>query len=307
MRPSNQKLIEDYLGYYKHSPESIKMRKSSLHYFFDEFYFGYKKHVFDLNTRLLKQYFVYLKNYDKVAIATRKNKWYILISFLQSTAEDYESFSITIPTRTIDWKGAIPKATKVKSNAKIIAQRDEIEMILNYFKVRNFKHYIIFRMFAETGMRKGELIDAKIKDINLKYRHINIKIGKTGEKIYNFSSDFLPYLKKYLSSRRTIQTKEESEYLFITKRHKKYGDRGFNLFLKRAIKRLGISKNITTKTFRKTLNTLRKKELGCDKEDAKRLIGHSIQDVNAKNYTIYDYEDLKELYDTYNPYLNCNL
>jgi len=304
MNLSNKQLIEEYLNYYKHSPQSINMRRSSLNYFFESSYFGYDKHVFEINTRILKQYFVFLKNCDNVAVETRKNKWHVLISFLQSTAEDYEDFNIVIPKRTIDWKGAIPKRKKNKSNAKILAKREEIEEILNHFKSRNFKHYIIFRMFAETGMRKGELIDAKIDDINFDYRHINIKIGKTGEKLYNFSQDFVIYLKQYVNSRKKIQTKEN--YLFITNRYNKYSKRAFNVFLKNALKKIGISKNITTKTFRKTLNTLRKKTLECNEENAKRLIGHALQDVNAKSYTIYDWKDLKELYDNYNPYINCN-
>ncbi len=74
-----------------------------------------------------------------------------------------------------------------------------------------------------------------------------------------------------------------------------------------ALEKLGIDKNITCKTFRSTLNTLRKKEMGCSNEIAKRLIGHKTNDVNINSYTKYDFLDLIELFDKYNPYQTLNL
>jgi len=73
------------------------------------------------------------------------------------------------------------------------------------------------------------------------------------------------------------------------------------------LENIGIKKNITCKTFRSTLNTLRKKEKGCSNENAKRLLGHKTNDVNINSYTKYDYIDLMNLYDEYYPYQTLNL
>jgi len=310
-RPTNKEIINRYLKHYRHSPQSVNMRKSSLNYFFGksaEKCFGYQGHIFDINTAVLIDFFEWLKNLDLVSIQTRKNKWAIIKSLLQYTMEYYNAKGykvyVVIPSKTVDWKGAIHKKGNVESNANVIATKKEIETILNYFKVRNFKHYLIIRILVETGMRKGELIKTKYYEFDAQYRHFKIKEGKTDEKLYNVSKKLSAIIHSYVKTRRKINTNED--YLFLTKSLKKYSDRSINLFLSSALKKLGIIKNITTKTFRKTLNTLRKKEMGCAKEDRKRLVGHKTSDVNIRSYTIYDYKDNIELYDRYNPYINCN-
>ena len=235
--------------------------------------------------------------------------------------EDYpDDFLIKIPSKTISWKGYCPKKEKVKTNKDIIADKEELQKILNYLEEHNYKHYLIFRFLVDTGMRKGELREARYTDINLKYRNIYIQKGKTGEKLYNFSKGLAEKLKIYLNERKRLNIKED--YLFLTKTLKKYSTRAFNLILNGntiknhegkikeipgVLQKIGITKNITCKTFRSTLNTLRKKELECSNDNAKQLIGHKTNDVNIKSYTKFDFIDLMNLYDKYNPYQTLNL
>ncbi len=277
------------------------MRKSSLEYFFGKDHFNYEGHIFDITTQILKKYFVYLKNLDSVSIQTRRNKWRILTSFLNFTMEDYpEDFLIKIPSKTINWNGYIPKKEPIKTNKDIIATKEEIQKILNHLEEHNFKHFLIFKFLVDTGMRKGSLIQAKINDINVEYRNIHIKKGKTGEKIYNYSKELTDKLKIYLTERKSLNAK--NNYLFLTKSLKRYSNRAFNVIISIVLKKVGIKKNITCKTFRSTLNTLRKKEMQCSNEKAKRLLGHKTNDVNINSYTKYDYTDLMNLYDEYFPY-----
>jgi len=107
------------------------------------------------------------------------------------------------------------KKEAIKTNKDIIATKEEIQKILNNFEEHNFKHFLIFRFLVDTGMRKGSLIQAKLNDINLKYRNIHIKKGKTGEKIYNYSKELTDKLKIYLKERKSINVK--TNYLFLTK------------------------------------------------------------------------------------------
>ena len=300
-RSTNEDILINYLDFYKHSKQSISMRKSSLEYFLGKDHFNYEGHIFDITTQILKKYFVYLKNLDSVSIQTRRNKWSILTSFLNFTMEDYpEDFLIKIPSKTINWIGYIPKKEIIKTNKDIIATKEEIQKILNYFEEHNFKHFLIFKFLVDTGMRKGSLIQAKINDINVKYRNIHIKKGKTGEKIFNYSKELADKLKIYLKERKSLIV--GNNYLFLTKSLKRYGNRAFNLIISKVLKNVGIKKNITCKTFRTTLNTLRKKEMQSSNEKAKRLLGHKSNDVNITSYTKYDYIDLMNLYDEYYPY-----
>ncbi|KKL07152.1 hypothetical protein LCGC14_2588880, partial [marine sediment metagenome] len=83
-----------------------------------------------------------------------------------------------IPSGTVSWLGANGNKRKEK---EIIAKL-ELEQILNYIKPRNLKYYLIFSLFAETGMRKGELINAKYTELNPEERFLNSLKGKKDEK-----------------------------------------------------------------------------------------------------------------------------
>lgn len=312
---NNKDLIEEYLNFYRHSKQSVKMRNSCLRFFFGEYYpfgngkidgdwFNYKGPVFDITTQLLKEYFTHLKNLDSISIITRKNKWIILISFLRFIMEDYPEFLITIPSKRISWNNAINKKKPVKSNKRVFATKEELKKILGYFQTRNYKHYLIFRLFVETGIRKGELINAKVSELNLKERYINIHKGKTDMKYYIFSESLINPLRMYLNERNKITT--NSENLFLNKDLDNYGIRSFNLALEYARRELNISERITCHTFRRTINDFRK-EMGCSNEDRKILLGHKTNDVNVEGYTRSDFIRLRELYDKWNPYKRMKL
>ena len=315
---NNQELINAYINNYQHSKQSQDNRKSSLKYFFGEDHFNGtdieyfipsdncinivkipNKHIFEITTSILKGYFVWLKNLDTINITTKRNKWNILISFLNYTMEDHEAFLIKIPQKTINWRGCNGDRKEIKE----IASKEELEQILQHFKLYNFKHYLIFRLLIDTGMRKGELINAKYSDLNTEKRYIRTT-GKTEDVAYYYSKELAHFLKQYLNEREKISI--NNEILFLTNRIEKYSNRAFNLLLKNACKKLGIEKNITCHTFRRSINTYRKK-MGCSNEDRKILLNHKINDVNIESYLIYDREEYLALFDKYNPYENLNL
>ena len=219
--------------------------------------------------------------------------------------EDYDHFNITIPKKTISWNGTKLKNGKVISNKDVFATKEEIEKILNFLKESNFKHYLIIKVLVETGARKGEIINAKLDDLNIEERYINTKTGKTGAKYYYFSESLGRELELYLNARNNIKT--ENEYLFLTKFFDKYSTRNFNAILKKVRERVGIKTNITCHTFRRTVNDLRKTEMKCPNEDRRILLGHKTSDVNVANYTKSDIITIRKLFDTYNPYKDLNI
>ena len=296
---SNSQIIEKYLLNF--SKASANMRRSSLTYFFSMKHFGYESHVSDIEKYTLMDYFNFLKQDVGIAIKTKINKWSILKSFLEYLMEYYDDFIVKIPARTINW-GIQHK--KPNSNRKVYATIEEIQQILNYFKINNFKHYLIFRGFAELGWRKGGCINAKYEDVNIKGRYIET-IEKTGEKVYYFSREFAKLLEIYIEERKKLKTTYKN--LFISQHKKPYSERPFNKILKQVLEKLGIEKNITCHTFRRSLNNLRKKQMKCNNEDAKILLGHKLRDVNIISYTEEKKEVFLEMFDKYNPYQNLSI
>ena len=297
-RPSNKVIIEKYLNHYRHSKQSVKTRKSALNYFFKKEYFGYNGHTFDIETDVLIDYFDYLKFLERKSLATKKTKWVLLKSFLNFCMEYYRKydFNVIIPKHSINWKGIIHKESE--TNKDIVMTTEEIQNILEYLNLNHFKYYLIFRLFTETGMRKGELINIDYDNIKLEKRYIKTK-GKTGYKIYYIPESLVKYLEIFLEERKLKNAKTKA--LFLSTHLKRYNERVFNAYLKKVLKDLNIEKNITCHTFRRTLNTLRK-VMGCPNEDRKILLNHKVQDVNVESYVKMNYKQYIELYDKWYPY-----
>lgn len=311
---SNEEIINTYLNHYKHSQQSYNLRKSSLKYFFgkstknnhteERKAFNYQGHVFDLTTDKLIDYFDWLKA-QPISLTTKKNKWNIMVSFLKSTMEYFRkyNFIVIIPKHSINWG---TKHQKPNSNKKVIATKEEISKLLEYFKMYNHKHYLMFRLLTETGMRKGGLISLKYEDVYTQKRYLEVyeKNSREDPNVYYFSENLAAHLEMYIKKRKKQVIKYDN--LFLTKNKCKYGTSTFNLILKMARDKAEIDSKITCHTFRRTLNTLRKK-MGCSNENRKILLNHKTLDVNYDSYTILEYDTFIHLYDTWNPYKELNL
>ena len=49
--PSNQEIIDKYLNRFRHSKQSVALRKTNLNIFFNKKYFGYDGHIFKVRKR----------------------------------------------------------------------------------------------------------------------------------------------------------------------------------------------------------------------------------------------------------------
>lgn len=297
--PNNQEIIEKHLNHYSNSKQSVNTRKSALKLFFDPTKFNYSGPIFEITTDVLIDYFEYLKNLKTLSLGTKKTQWTLLMSFLNFTMEYYRKFEfvVIIPKHSITWNGILHK--KPKTNKNVVMNIKEIESILNYLKLRNFKYYLIFRIFSETGMRKGGLIAININSVNIKKRYIETVEKFTKEKIYYISKDLATFLGIYIKERKLKDV--ETKALFLSSYKKRYTERQFNLYIKHVLKDLKIKKKITCHTFRRSLNTFRK-IMGCPGEDRKILLNHKVKDVNLDSYVKLNYKQYLELFDKWYPY-----
>lgn len=299
---TNQEIIEEYIDFYKHSRSSQSTRRSCLNYFFKKY--DYQGDIFEITTRKLTEYFTWLKNLPGINLTTKKTKWAILNSFLNWLMEDPENdFIVKIPSKRVNWNGISLKTNK--SNKEVYASKEEVKQILDFFKERNIKEWIIFKLFAHTGMRKGELINLRIDEIKIEDRHIHLYMGKTMEKHYIIPNDdhFLLILRIYLNKRKTYEV--DNDFLFLSNQKRPYSERRFNMLLRNARDQLGIKKRITCHTFRRSLNDFRK-EMNCSLEDREQLLGHKTNNVNISGYTKQDIIRHRKLYDKFNPYQESN-
>jgi len=299
-RLTNDEIIEKYLNGYRHSNASISTRKSCLNYFFDKKYFGFDGHISEIKKSTLVDYFNYLNQLETISLGPKKMKWTFIKGLLEFCMEYYDDFLIAIPKYTINWK---PIHKEPNSNKDVVMTKEELKKILDYLKGNHYSYYLIFRVFAETGMRKGELIAIDYDKVDLEKRYIDTK-GKTGRKIYYISKDLCNHLNVYLEERKLKNVGTKT--LFLSNNLWQYSQRAFNEFLKPKLDKLGIKKNITCHTFRKSLNTFRKL-MDCSKENRKLLINHKTRDINVNSYVKLKYNEFLDLYDKWYPYSDLSL
>lgn len=304
---TNEEIIKRYLNHYEHSKQSSKTRASCLNYFFLTKYNGYNGHIFNIKKEDLVSYFDYLNQLETISLDTKKLKWNIIKSFLKFSMEFYDNFQVTIPKFSIKWQ---PIHKQPKTNKDVVMTLEELSTILNYFKENRFTYYLIFRILAETGMRKGGVINYNIEDSekNLNNRTIITK-EKTGVKQYFVSKELSEYLSMYLEDRKLEAVNINA--FFISRNKDRFSNRAFNGILKGVnsnigvLRKLNINKNITCHTFRRSLNTFRFK-MGAPSDDMEFLLGHSIS-LNRDKYVKLSHEEKLEIYDKWYPYYNVSI
>ena len=337
--PDTETIIGEYLHTFRHSKQSQATRSSCLNYFFgrkdkdgdfivlkkdkkrnqwgkcekkegkyqynknDEIlevkYFGYNDHIFEIGKRKLMEYRDYLNQLNSISLSTKKTKWTILRSFLTHVEDFYEEeYEVIFKfPRNKDWKKIHKEPV---SNADVFLTIEEIKQILAYLKRTNFKYYLIFRFYAESGLRKSGVINLNYDKVFIEERYIKTK-EKNGRVVYYITEGLRDYLKIYLEERKLFNT--ETKAFFLSPQLKRFSVRSFNVFLKGFLEGIGIKKKVTCHVFRRSLNLLRF-EMGCDDRIMRILLNHKVRSVNFNNYVKkgLDYSKFLNYFDDWNPF-----
>ena len=119
-----------------------------------------------------------------------------------------------------------------------VLSKNEVKKILN--SCSNIKHQCILMLIYSAGLRRSELIDLKISDIDSERMVINI-IGAKGKKdrVSLLSENILQLLRNYYKALRP------KKYLFEGVKGGKYSPTSVAKILKKAAVKAGIHKNVT--------------------------------------------------------------
>ena len=149
----------------------------------------------------------------------------------------------------------------------VVIARNEVLKIIA--KANNIKHKSMIAVVYSAGLRVGELIALKIKDIDSSRMVIHIKSGKGNkDRIVPLSEKTLSMLREYYKEYAPKQ------YLFEGQKGGRYSSSSFNKLLQAAAKRARINKNITAHTLRHSYAT-HLLENGTDIRIIQKLLGHN--------------------------------
>lgn len=153
---------------------------------------------------------------------------------------------------------------------------------------------LILEMLYATGVRVGELVAIKVKDINLTEKNILILGKGNKERFVSYGDYCAEALERYLNDGYHRLNIYKSDFLFLNKNGEVLTERGIRYILDQLIKKTSINKNISPHMIRHSFATHLLNE-GCDLLTVQKLLGH--ESIKATQiYTHVTTDRLKEVY-----------
>lgn len=156
------------------------------------------------------------------------------------------------------------KYSKVRKKIPTFLTKKEVEKLIE--SISNHKHKIMIAFMYSAGLRVSELINLRVRDLELRRRFGYVKNGKGGkDRIFVVSERLVAIIQQIITNNRL----EEEDYLFSSMRNKKYNTATIRKIIKSSVKKSRIKKNVHPHTLRHSFTT--------------HLIdnGHSISEVQA--------------------------
>lgn len=167
------------------------------------------------------------------------------------------------------------KFAKVSKKLPVVLSRDEIEKIIE--SIQNEKHRLLVSLSYGAGLRLGEAVNLKVRDINLDELSIHIKDAK-GKK--DRITVFPEKIKADLCELIALQ--HSNEFVFESERGGKLSERAMQKVFENALKKSEIKKDATFHSLRHSFAT-HLLENGVDVRYVQELLGHA----NIRTTQIY--------------------
>lgn len=191
------------------------------------------------------------------------------------------------------------KPIKVKKNLRVPISKEEMKRVFDSLTIDSFsdaRDRLLIELFYATGMRRAELINLHLVDLDLSQMTVNVLGKRNKERRIPLLNSLLVPIEAYLKFRKDhlAHIKQESTYLFITDSgNPVYADwvyKRVNQIFKTFSQKKVCSPHILRHSFATHLLTE-----GANIQEIKELLGHSSlasTEVYAKN----DIQGLRKVY-----------
>jgi integrase/recombinase XerD len=183
-----------------------------------------------------------------------------------------------------------PKKPKLLPN---VLSKEEIKLILDAHS--NIKHKAMLSLIYSCGLRRSELLNLKLGDIDSKRNLVLIRQGKgRKDRIVPLSEKILPMLREY------YEIYKPKKWLFENiKGDEPYDERSLSNVLKQALVKAKISKPVSLHWLRHSYAT-HLLEAGTDLRYIQELLGHK----SSKTTEIYTHVSTKSIQQIKSPFDN---
>lgn len=132
----------------------------------------------------------------------------------------------------------------------------QVQTFLNYCKKESLRDYVMFLLCYRYGMRRAEVHNLNLDNIDMGNRKIRITGVKNGKTCYyTLREDEYKILKKYLKDRDgiEIEDKKDKEALFISNKNNRISKEQLHKLFKKYRKKARITKNFTMHSLRHSI------------------------------------------------------
>ena len=209
-------------------------------------------------------------------------------------------YKFLLKTKQIDTSPLLKhKALKAPKKIQIPFSEKELDIVLNQIIYKEgfegVRDKLIVDLFYTTGIRRTELINLKIQNVDLSNKTIKVIGKRNKERIIPILTIIEEQINKYLSERSSIQEVKETEYFFLLSNGVKLNDsfvyRLINYYFSDVSEKVKKSPHILRHTFATHLLNN-----GADINSVKELLGHS----SLASTQVYTHNSLAELQKVYN-------
>jgi integrase/recombinase XerD len=236
-----------------------------------------------VSPELLRRFLVWLEGRD-LGVATIRRRFHGLRSFWTYLCDWHDV------TRNPFRRVSLPKRPE---SSPAFLTPDEVRRLLdateaNRYVARGFRDRAALTLLVYAGLRRQELLDLTLSDIDLEEGIVRIRRGKGGRgRVVPLLPEVVAVLRDWLEFRPSC----DHPILFVNHMRQPLGQHGLRNLFRRALEIAGIrQEGITLHTLRHTFATLMLRG-GCDLRSLQRLLGHASLETTA----IYLHSDLPSL------------
>ncbi|HIC32651.1 MAG TPA: integrase, partial [Flavobacteriaceae bacterium] len=190
------------------------------------------------------------------------------------------------------------KALKTSKKVQVPFSEEEINSVLNKIShadsFEGVRNKLIIELFYATGIRRIELINIKLKDIDLESKTVKILGKRNKERVIPLLNILIDSIKKYLEKRKSLEVIEDKDYLLLTVKGVKLYEtlvyRIINEYFSLASSKVKKSPHILRHSFATHLLNQ-----GAELNAVKELLGHSSL-AATQVYTHNSIAELKKVY-----------
>jgi integrase/recombinase XerC len=193
------------------------------------------------------------------------------------------------------------KALKIPKRVTVPFSKKEIDEVLNLFDDKedfvSLRNKLIVELFYATGIRRMELINIKIYDIDFPQEMLKVLGKRNKERYIPLLKIIQNSIKKYLKEREKIT--QENDYLFVTEK----GNKIYETLVYRIINHYFSSVSSKVKKSPHVLRHAFATHLlneGADLNSVKELLGHASL-TSTQVYTNNSLSELKKVYNQAHP------